>query len=105
MFANPLRDTAWEIAYGSAMMVPPEVRAAMFNRVLDNDDVLASIRVPALAIHGTSDRIVRVSAARHTAKTVPNAKLLLYDGVGHSPHMEVPERLNGDLAQFVRARR
>ena len=105
MFGNPLRDTTWEIAYGSAMMVPPEVRAAMFSRVLDNDDVLASIRVPTLAIHGTGDRIVRVSAARHTARIVPKATLLLYDGVGHAPHLEIPERLSRDLAEFVRARR
>jgi len=105
MFANPLSDDAWEIAYGSAMMVPPAVRAAMFSRVLDNDDVLASIRVPTLVIHGTSDRIVRVSAARHTARSVPKATLLLYDGVGHAPHLEVPERLSRDLAEFVRARR
>lgn len=105
MFANSMSETTWEIAYGSAMMVPPEIRAAMFSRVLDNDDVLARIRVPTLAIHGTGDRIVRVSAARHTAETVPNAKLLLYDGVGHAPHLDVPERLSRDLAEFVRARR
>jgi pimeloyl-ACP methyl ester carboxylesterase len=105
MFGNPLRDTAWEIAYGSAMMVPPDVRAAMFSRVLENDDVLASIGVPTLAIHGTGDRIVRVSAARHTIKTVPNGKLLLYDGVGHAPHLVIPERFSRDLATFVRARR
>jgi non-heme chloroperoxidase len=105
IFANSMSETTWEIAYGSAMMVPPAIRVAMFSRVLDNDDVLARIRVPTLAIHGTGDRIVRVSAARHTAATVPNAKLLLYDGVGHAPHLEIPARLSGDLAEFVRARR
>ena len=56
-------------------MVPPAVRAAMFSRVLDNDDVLARIKVPTLVIHGDADRIVRVSAANHTAATVPDAKL------------------------------
>ncbi len=105
LFSNPLEGSAWEIAYGSAMMVPPEVRLAMFSRVLDNDDVLARIRVPTLAIHGTGDRIVRVSAARHTAKIVPGAKLLLYDDVGHAPHLESPKRLGRDLAEFVRASR
>jgi len=105
MFANPLGGSDWEIAYGSAMMVPPAIRAAMFSRVLDNDDVLRRIRVPTLAIHGTGDRIVRVSAARHTAGTVPNAKLLLYDGVGHAPHLEIPERLSRDLGEFVRGHR
>lgn len=102
MFANPLSGTPWEIAYGSAMMVPPEVRLAMFSRVLDNDDVLARIRVPTLAVHGTGDRIVRVSASRHTVRTVPNAKLVLYDGVGHAAHLETPQRLSRDLAEFVR---
>jgi non-heme chloroperoxidase len=105
MFANPLSGAAWETAYGSAMMVPPEVRAAMFSRVLDNDDVLAGIRVPTLVIHGSGDRIVRVSAGRHTATTVPGATLLVYDGVGHAVQLESPERLGRDLAEFVRAGR
>ena len=105
MFGNPLRDDTWEIAFGSAMMVPPEVRAAMFTRVLDNDDVLAGIRVPTVAMHGTGDRIVRVNAARHTVQKVPNAKLLLYDGVGHAPHLEIPDRVSRDLAEFVGTRR
>ncbi len=102
LFANPLTDAPFEIALGSAMMVPPEVRLAMFSRVLDNDDVLARIRVPTLVVHGAGDRIVRVRAARHTAETVPNAKLLLYEGVGHAPHLQVPDRLSRDLAEFVR---
>jgi pimeloyl-ACP methyl ester carboxylesterase len=105
MFGNPLGGTAWEMAFGSAMMVPPEVRAGMFSRVLDNDDVLTGIRVPALVIHGTGDRIVRVSAGRHTASTVPGARLLLYDGVGHAVQLESAERLGRDLAEFVRASR
>jgi non-heme chloroperoxidase len=105
LFANPLEGNAWEIAYGSAMMVPSQVRVGMFSRVLDNDDVLAGIRVPTLAIHGTGDRIVRVSAARHTVKIVPGAKLLLYEDVGHAPHLESPKRLSRDLAGFVRVTR
>jgi non-heme chloroperoxidase len=103
MFANPLSDAPWEIAYGGAMMVPPQVRVGMFSRALENDDVLAKIRVPTLAIHGTIDRIVRVIAARHTVRTVPNAKLRLYEGIGHAPNLESPERLGNDLAEFVRS--
>jgi pimeloyl-ACP methyl ester carboxylesterase len=105
MFASPLRGTLWERAYGSAMMVPPVVRAAMFNRVLDNDDVLAHIRVPTLVIHGADDRVVRVSAANHIAATVPGAKLLVYDHVGHAVQLDAPQRFERDLAAFVRATR
>ena len=105
MFANPLRGIPWERSYGSAMMVPPAVRAAMFDRVIDNDDVLAGIRMPTLVIHGAADRIVRVSSATHIAATVPGAKLLVYDGVGHAVQLDAPQRLDRDLAEFVRAMR
>lgn len=103
MFASPLRGTPWERSYGSAMMVPSAVRAAMWNRVLDNDDVLARIRVPTLVVQGDADRLVRVSAARHIAATVPGAKLLVYTGVGHAVQFDATERFGRDLAEFVRA--
>jgi non-heme chloroperoxidase len=101
LFMEPGTD-GWFTAYGSAMMVAPEVRQAMFGRVLENDDVLARIRVPTLVVHGANDRIVLKSAGEHTARTVPGARLLLYDGVGHAPHFQAADRFNPDLAEFVR---
>ena len=104
MFAHPeLRGADWENSLASAMMVPPEARLAMFSRVLDNDDVLAGIRVPSLVIQGSKDAVVRMSAANHIARTIPGAELLVYDGIGHVPHLETAERFNSDLATFVRA--
>jgi pimeloyl-ACP methyl ester carboxylesterase len=105
MFGDRLRGRLRERAYGSAMMVPPAVRAAMFNRLLDNDDVLTRILVPTLVMHGDADRIVRLSAAMHTAATVPGAKLLVYDGVGHAVQFDAPQRFGRDLSEFVRATR
>jgi pimeloyl-ACP methyl ester carboxylesterase len=102
LFARDRADE-WEIAFGSAMMVPPQIRMAMFTRILDNDDVLARIRVPTLVVHGGEDRIVKVSAAQHTARIVPRARLLVYPGVGHAPHLEIPTRFNRDLGEFVRS--
>jgi non-heme chloroperoxidase len=101
--AEPLNDETYEVALAGAMMVPPEVRLAMFSRELDNDDILRSIDVPTLVIHGRDDEVVRVSAAEHIAATVPGAKLLVYDGIGHAPFLEDPERFDRDLREFVRA--
>ena len=81
----------WEVAFGSAMMVAPQIRVAMFSRLLDNDAVLASIRVPTLVVHGRNDRIVKVSAAQHTANMIQHATLLVYPGVGHAPMLDEPE--------------
>ena len=91
----------WQLGYGSAMMVPPEVRSAMFSRVLDNDDVLTGVRVPTLVVHGRDDRIVRVRASEHAASMVKGARLVLYEGAGHTPHRDDPGRFNRDLAEFV----
>jgi non-heme chloroperoxidase len=105
MFGNRRRGRLPERAYGTAMTVPPAVRAAMFNRLLDNDDVLTRILVPTLVMHGDADRIVRLSAATHTAATVPGAKLLVYDGVGHAVQIDAAQRFGRDLSEFVRATR
>jgi pimeloyl-ACP methyl ester carboxylesterase len=105
LFGNRVRGRLRERAYGTAMMVPSAVRAAMFNRLLDNDDVLTRILVPTLVMHGDADRIVRLSAATHTVATVPGARLIVYDGVGHAVQFDAPQRFGRDLSEFVRATR
>jgi pimeloyl-ACP methyl ester carboxylesterase len=101
--ARPLGADAREITLAGAMMVPPQVRLAMFSRQLGNDDLLAKLDVPTLVVHGRADGVVLQAAAEHIAATVPGAKLLLYDGVGHAVALEDPERFNRDLADFVRS--
>jgi non-heme chloroperoxidase len=84
------------------MLVPREVRAAMQGRPLDYDATLSRLKLPVLVTHGSADRLVLLAAAEHTAKTIPDARLSLYDGVGHAPFWEDPRRFNRELAGFVR---
>jgi len=44
---------------------------------------LASLRVPALVLHGADDQVLRPSAARQTAAAIPGARLRVLPGVGH----------------------
>jgi pimeloyl-ACP methyl ester carboxylesterase len=44
---------------------------------------LASVRVPTLVIHGSSDPLVPVEAGYSTAKAVPGAEILIIEGMGH----------------------
>lgn len=103
--AEPMDQETYETFLAGAMMVPPAVRQAMFGRELDNDDVLEALDVPTLVVHGGADGIVRLSSAEHIASRVAGAEVLVYDGVGHAPHLEDPERFAGDLAAFVRRAR
>ena len=40
--------------------------------------------------------------AEYTAKTIPGAKLSVYEGIGHAPFYEDATRFNTELAAFVR---
>ena len=45
---------------------------------------LANVSTPTLVIHGTDDPLVPVSGGEDTANCIPNAKLELIDGWGHT---------------------
>ena len=48
---------------------------------------LASVKVPTLVVHGTSDPLVPVEGGKDTAKAIPGAQLMLIEGMGHDlPH-------------------
>ena len=48
---------------------------------------LASVKVPTLVVHVTSDPLAPVDGGKDTAKAIPGAQLMLIDGMGHDlPH-------------------
>lgn len=46
-------------------------------------EALVELTVPTLVIHGTADTLVQPSGGERTAELVPDAKLVLIDGMGH----------------------
>lgn len=48
---------------------------------------LEALSTPTLVIHGADDPLVRVECGRNTAAAIPDAKLMIIDGMGHDlPH-------------------
>jgi pimeloyl-ACP methyl ester carboxylesterase len=45
---------------------------------------LRSVRAPTLVIHGTVDPLVRPEGGKDTAASIPGAKLLMVEGMGHA---------------------
>jgi pimeloyl-ACP methyl ester carboxylesterase len=84
------------------MMVPPKVRAGLGGRPLDATDVMSKLKLPVLVTHGAQDRNSKVGNAQYTAKTIPGAKLSIYEGIGHAPFYEDAVRFNSELTAFVR---
>lgn len=100
-FAAPIPQPLFEQLLAVNMMVPPEVRAALFGRTADYDDLLRRLDVPVLVVQGALDEVVAPAMAEHIAGIVPGARLDLYAGIGHAPFIEAADRFNAALADFV----
>jgi non-heme chloroperoxidase len=100
--AKPLPPDDVETLLCSGMTVPARIRANLAAREIDFDDVLRALEVPLLVTHGRADTVVLPSMAGYIVATCPSAEASWYDGVGHVPHLERPERFNAELAGLTR---
>jgi non-heme chloroperoxidase len=100
--SKPLSDEDFETALCWNVVVPARIRANLAARDLDLDDVLRQLEVPLLVTQGRADVVVLPAMAEHILVTCPTAEASWYDGVGHVPHLEEPERFNRELAAFTR---
>ncbi|WP_076591108.1 alpha/beta fold hydrolase [Herminiimonas arsenitoxidans] len=63
----------------------------------DRVELLKTVRVPTLVIHGADDPLLPVACGRETAELIPNAVMQEIDGMGH----DLPDGLNDHLSQLI----
>ena len=66
------------------------------------EDRLGDIKAPTLIVWGNKDLLVPVKDANVFADAIPDSKLEIYEGFGHVPMLECPQRFNRDLGDFLR---
>lgn len=74
----------------------PQGIARQFNAITGSGSLLRydrMITAPTVVIHGKADKLMRPSGGKAIAKAIPNARLVLFDGMGH----ELPEPLWDDI--------
>ena len=64
-------------------------------------DALKSLDLPLMLVWGAEDRILPVSHAYRAAEAAPHARLEVYDGCGHWPHMERAADFNRAVVEFL----
>jgi pimeloyl-ACP methyl ester carboxylesterase len=64
-------------------------------------ELLGTIQVPTLVLHGESDVLIEPASARKFAAAIRGAQLITYPQVGHLPQIEIPLRSAADVAAFL----
>ena len=81
---------------------PPSIQAGMLLELMrEYRDVLPDVDVPTLVCAGADEKWRTVAAVRYAAELVPDARFELFEGSGHCPTVEEPERFNRVLREFV----
>lgn len=85
---------------GYNLSVPPHVRQALFSRTVDNDDLLPTLRKPALITHGADDAIVSPSVVEAHKAGMAHAQVHMMANAGHAPFWDDAESFNRRLEAF-----
>lgn len=115
---RPLAEPGLKAAYGDPALVTPELvdryvdfarapgRRALLTsgrrgRPIGDPAAFGRIAVPTLVMHGGTDTIIPVAAARGFAGAIPGARLVVYPDVAHVPMEQIPDRTAADLRAFL----
>ncbi len=83
------------------MLPMGEARRWMFDRDLDNRDLVADLEAPLLVFVGGQDQNTPEDLAKNLAASVKDARIVMFEESGHSPFAEFPERFNRELSEFA----
>jgi pimeloyl-ACP methyl ester carboxylesterase len=67
----------------------------------DLRDVPPTIEVPTLLIYGDNDERAPTDVARQLHTTIAGSRLVMLSGAGHVCNIELPERFNDEVRQFL----
>jgi pimeloyl-ACP methyl ester carboxylesterase len=100
-------DYTWQTARaGAGAQIADALRVFVSwsgQREVLSDAELRSIRQPGLLLWGTADRFLPCSHARRAAQLLPDVRVQLLPGIGHSPNWEAPDVVLQHVLPFLDA--
>jgi pimeloyl-ACP methyl ester carboxylesterase len=101
--ARPVPPAFFETVVGESLKVPAHVWKAALEPYTTVDFLgrLSEIAVPTLLIWGDRDAFVPRAEQDTLLGAIKGARLIAYEGAGHSPQWEEPERFAAHLAVFA----
>lgn len=99
--AKTMSEEWYARAASASLMLPAYARKWMFERPIDNRDVVARLETPMLLVIGGKDGSTPEAQGRAFAASLRDATVSVFPDAGHSPFAEEPERFNRELAAFA----
>jgi pimeloyl-ACP methyl ester carboxylesterase len=90
---------------GAARGFEPEGGARQMVAILASGSrkaTLPGVKAPTLVIHGADDPLVPLAAGEDTARSIPNAKLVVFDRMGHTLPRAVWPRVLDEISAIAR---
>jgi len=72
-------------------------------RVSANDRLHLAAVLPTLIVWGERDSIIPVKHGRSAHEAMPDSRFVVFEGAGHMPHHDDPERFARTLVEFCAA--
>ena len=69
--------------------------------VTAHDHLPMAVEIPTLVVWGTRDRMIPAGHATAAAEGIAGSRVELFDGAGHFPHLDQPDRFAALLAAFM----
>ena len=66
-----------------------------------HDHLPLSVEIPTLVVWGTRDRMIPAGHAAAAHQAIPGSRVELFEGAGHYPHLDQPERFATVLGDFM----
>lgn len=103
--AQPVPEALLDTAVRESLKVPARVWRAAFDGFLEDACVreFSKIAAPMLLVWGDRDALVPRADQDVLLNSVAGSRLIVYQGAGHAPHWEEPERFARNVAAFARA--
>jgi 3-oxoadipate enol-lactonase len=67
----------------------------------DRAQRVRGLRHPTLVVHGQDDLLIPVDNGKQLAARIPHARLVLFEGCGHFPHIEKPAECAAAMLEFL----
>jgi non-heme chloroperoxidase len=102
--ASPIAPDLLDTFVAESLKLPAQAWRELFLGFaeLDQPDGAEELLMPALLVWGDQDAFIPREVQDELLETLPDARLRVYEGVGHAVHWERPKRFAAEVAAFSR---